>query len=399
LVEAFRAANQALELTAGRSAKAWFRRGCAFARMRDPRNAFRDFEEALVRSPGDKAITKQRDEHFDAAESYAEQLFYSRRKELDAQAKLFGLETRHALVLHSCEDVFVDEQHKFSVAQPLARLIEGSLQDIDGKPEFIPRDESAPDSPYFHVHALWTWENLIQRAPQLQYLCVQDVDLGSGALEFLSKGLRSHGEVKVLKFEGVHIGATGAKMLRNVLAQSVSLIEVSLNNCGLHDAGLAELTEGLRENGGALELLSLRRNYFSHKKLEKIADVLCGEDCGQGLTQLDLSENVFGLAGAKVLSRIIGSSRLHAISLQNTGMDFACFWRLVSSLNDLCPLMKLDLRSNPIGRGTRRVWTSTMGSTFRCDVMLSKRPLKSRNEMSISISESLRCYPHPCQWV
>ena len=36
------------------------------------------------------------------------------------------------------------------------------------------------------------WEFLVQRSVGLRILCIEDVDLGSGPLEWLCKGLRSH---------------------------------------------------------------------------------------------------------------------------------------------------------------------------------------------------------------
>lgn len=36
------------------------------------------------------------------------------------------------------------------------------------------------------------WEFMVQRSAQLRILCIEDVDLGSGPLEWLCKGLRSH---------------------------------------------------------------------------------------------------------------------------------------------------------------------------------------------------------------
>ena len=96
-----------------------------------------------------------------------------------------------------------------------------ALQEIDGRPQLqLPTPpEAAKDAPYLHTHALWTsgpycsfprrwlqlqraaavpspqsqrWEFLVQRSPGLRILCVEDVDLGSGPLEWLCKGLRSH---------------------------------------------------------------------------------------------------------------------------------------------------------------------------------------------------------------
>lgn len=70
---------------------------------------------------------------------------------------------------------------------------------------------AAEGAPYLHVHALWTWEHMVQRAPKLQVLHIEDVDLGSGPLEWLCKGLRSHSEVQVLKLIGVHLGPAGGR--------------------------------------------------------------------------------------------------------------------------------------------------------------------------------------------
>jgi len=405
LVAAFRAANEALTLTGGRSAKAWYRRGCVFEQMRDPRNALRDFEEALLRAPGDKAIAKRRDEAKQAAGGVAEAMYYARHKELDAQEQRLKLDARRALLLRgSFGDSFDDARGEFSVAQPLARLIEGQLEEIDGKPQLVVDDSSEvkEDAVYLHSHALWTWECLIQRAPGLQLFEMQDVDLGSGPLEWLCKGLRTHMEIKVLRLTGCHIGPSGAKMVRNVLAQNSSLIDIGLDDCALHDAGLDEIAEGLRGNTGPLEVLSLQRNHLTARKLGKLASVLTEDDNTLNLTELDLSRNPLGVQGVKEVARIVGSPahRLRVLRLCDALVDLAAFWRLVNNLDDGRPLAQLDLRCNPIGRGTRRIWRSTMGPTIRCDVLLSDHPLKARKEAQLRDAESdTKCYPLPRRWL
>eukprot|EP00438_Fugacium_kawagutii_P019597 Skav228921 [mRNA] locus=scaffold2504:147786:149014:+ [translate_table: standard] len=42
------------------------------------------------------------------------------------------------------------------------------------------------------AHSECRWEFLVQRSGGLRILCIEDVDLGSGSLEWLCKGLRSH---------------------------------------------------------------------------------------------------------------------------------------------------------------------------------------------------------------
>eukprot|EP00927_Polykrikos_kofoidii_P055902 TRINITY_DN50088_c0_g1_i1.p1 TRINITY_DN50088_c0_g1~~TRINITY_DN50088_c0_g1_i1.p1 ORF type:complete len:939 (-),score=205.92 TRINITY_DN50088_c0_g1_i1:19-2814(-) len=421
LVEAFRAANAALALTKGASAKAWFRRGCVFEKMRDPRNAVRDFEEALSRAPGDKPIMQRRNAAAEAASHVAENTFYARHKELDKEATRLDVDSRRALYLRSDDsDTFEDKRRQFSIFQPLARPVEGRLEEIDGKPQLVIADEplSMEGSPYLHVHALWTWEDLLQRARGLQYFCIEGVDLGSGPLEWLCKGMRKHSELKVVKFLGCHLGSAAGKMLKNVLAQNTSLVEMCLDGCGLHDGGLAEIAAGLADHRGCLETLSLRRNFITHRQLGKLADVFCPpaksafdpkgdeeDDVKLSLTELDLSENVIGARGAKEIARIIGSDahQLRIISLQDAFIDMTAFWRLVNKLSDTRLLAKLDLRYNPIGRGTRRIWRSTMGPTIRCDTVLTDHPLKKRKEAQ-KAQEAVeasgpRSFPNCSLWV
>merc|ERR1712232_384289 len=136
---------------------------------------------------------------------------------------------------------------------------------------------------------------------------IEDVDLGAGPLEWLCKGLRTHSEVKVLRFTGVHLGSAGCKMIRNVLSQNTSLIEVSLDSCALHDAGIDEVSEGLGNNTGPLETLSLRYNYVSSKRIGRLVTALTQHGNDLNLTELDLSGNLLGAQGAKEISKIIGS--------------------------------------------------------------------------------------------
>ncbi|CAE7240804.1 NLRP7 [Symbiodinium sp. CCMP2592] len=404
LVIAFRAANEALRLSQGTSAKAWFRRAAAFEQMRDPRNALRDLEEALFREPGDRAISRKRNEMQELASKVAENMFYARHKELDAQEQRLQLGQRRALHLRGYlnADSYNDEAKEFAVAQPVAREVHSTLEEVDGRPQLrLPTPpEAAKDAPYLLNHALWTWEFLVQRSPGLRILRIEDVDLGSGPLEWLCKGLRSHKEIQALQLTGVHLGPAGSKMLRNVLAQNTSLIDIQLDRCGLLDSGLAEISAGLKDHSGPLEFLSLRQNMFTSRKLSKLADVFCG-DCSLGLGELDLSGNPFGVAGAKELAKILssGSHQLRVLRLQDCLLDLAAFWRLVANLDNGRALAQLDLRVNPIGRGTRRCWRSTMAPNIRCEVVLSDHPLKARCEREQSGSNETSAYPLPRWWV
>lgn len=404
LVSAFRAANEALLLSGGHSAKAWYRRGVVFERMRDPRNAERDFEQALLRAPGDKSIMKRRDEVRGPAGQVAESMYYARHVELDAQEQRLKLEARRALLLRgSFTDTYQDDRGQFAVNQALARLVEGTLEEVDGRTTWVlPIPAAAEDAPHLHPHALWTWEFLVQRATGLKLLQLEDVDLGSGPLEWLCKGLRAHRELRTLRLIGAHLGPAGARMLRNVLAQSASLIEVALDRCALLDAGLGEIADGLSDNAGQLEVLSLRSNHLTSRRLGRLADALCAGDSSPGLLELDLSGNPLAVAGAKEVARIVGSDnhRLQIIRLQDCLLDLTAFWRIVGNLNDARPLSQLDLRINPIGRGTRRCWHSQMGPTIRCEVLLTDHPLKARKEAHRDVEEAdTRGYPLSGRWM
>merc|ERR1712039_93410 len=111
-------------------------------------------------------------------------------------------------------------------------------------------------------------------------------------------------------------------------------------------------------------------------------DALCQEDGSLALAELDLSENPIGAIGSKEIARAIASDncKLRIMRLRDCFIDLASFWRLVGNLSDGRPLSQLDLRCNPIGRGTRRCWRCTMGPTIRCEVLLSDHPLKARKE-------------------
>merc|ERR1712039_977330 len=123
-------------------------------------------------------------------------------------------------------------------------------------------------------------------------------------------------------------------------------------------------------------------NSATSKRLGKLVKALCQEDTELDLLELDLSGNPLSLDGAKEMGRLIASNahKLKVLRLQNCLLDLAAFWRLVSNLDDSRPLAQLDLRCNPIGRGTRRCWRSQMGPSIRCDVLLSDHPLKVKKE-------------------
>merc|ERR1711953_526466 len=119
-------------------------------------------------------------------------------------------------------------------------------------------------------------------------------------------GLRTHSEIRVLKLNGCHLGPAGSKMLRNVIQQNNSLIEIDLSSCALHDAGLDEIATGLAGNSGRLEILTLCDNCLTHRKISKLVDTLCEADNSLGLTELIMSRNPLGFFGAKEMAKILG---------------------------------------------------------------------------------------------
>eukprot|EP00971_Amphidinium_carterae_P055026 1084232-Amphidinium_carterae.1 len=159
----------------------------------------------------------------------AENMYYARHKELDKELEKAQLKERRTLAFcGSFSDTYRDDtgHYNFSVAQPLGWLVEANVQEVDGQLKQESGEKACkPKLAYFHPHALWTWEFMIQTATHLQYLSIEDVDLGSGPLEWLCKGLRTHSAVRVCRFVGCHIGPCGSKMMRNVLAQNASLSE------------------------------------------------------------------------------------------------------------------------------------------------------------------------------
>merc|ERR1719262_2213914 len=94
VVEAFICANEALRFSRGENGKAWFRRGCVFEKMRDWRNAERDYDEALKRAPDDEIITKRRGEITEKASKMAENMYYGRHRELDEYIDMLRLGER-----------------------------------------------------------------------------------------------------------------------------------------------------------------------------------------------------------------------------------------------------------------------------------------------------------------
>ena len=155
---------------------------------------------------------------------------------------------------------------------------------------------------------------MVQRSPALRILRIEDVDLGSGALEWLCKGLRSHkvgspdtycpecvpmasipGGDRCLAADWGSFGARwfqddaerpGPKHIAHrSAARSLTVVWETLplsmhlvlvpgpdgvmfaiggrkDRCGLLDSGLAELSAGLKDHAGQLEFLTLRNNMW-----------------------------------------------------------------------------------------------------------------------------------------
>lgn len=200
----------------------------------------------------------------------------------------------------------------------------------------------------------------------LRTLSVRRNNLGSKGAEVLAKALLSPGCVlQDLDLAANDLGFVGARTIAKALASNrTPLRELDLSENCVGEDGALSLWEALSANQGACKLLVL---HLGANRISGGGDHGCflaeALRMNGNLTQLDLSWNKFGDAGARHISEGLGVNEglvvleLRGCEIRDTGLV-----HLLRGLHENERLEDLDLRDNVI---------SSLPTTFRQSLELS----------------------------
>jgi hypothetical protein len=350
-LEAARAADRALVLSEGRSAKAWFRRAAAFQGMGDLENASWDFKTMLAVEPANKTARQQVEKLKEDVQTAREDFYYSNHTDVE-----------------SCFDTL-----KERAGRTKQMLIATTAQ--------------------LHPQALWVWEEL-PTEPSLRR-CLErlviGVPIGVEGARFLCEGLRRNSTLEVLELRNCFIRPAGCVFVANMLSANDTLLELELADCCVRDEGLVTLVEkGLVDNT-RLEKLTICGNALTGRSgagetktgFQKLCAWLNEPDCN--LRELSLRRNRLGFAAARELTTMLKTNTvLERLDLAENLLFSDAVYRLASACIGHESLLSIDLS----GRRLSKVTTADMRARCkyeRCQFIFFDSPAA---EPSVVLAEA-----------
>jgi len=260
--DAVAACTRALELTKGSSAKAWYRRGLAHQKCGDLGHAHYDFREALVLSPGDTAIERQKDVTADDLRDGEKDQEFTYRTLIDA-------------------------------AGPLSTVV------LDGQP--------------LGPHGAKLLARCLRTNDTVMTLKLRNCYIRSYGAEMLGQVLLTNDRLTELDLGCNAIRSEGLVRLSEGVRRNTMLAFLDLSRNNIDDGGIATFAETLKENG-ALREVSLAHNRLTFTTISCVAAAL---KVNHGLEKLDLSSNRLGPDAIwRLLSATAGHANLNTIDLR-----------------------------------------------------------------------------------
>ncbi len=178
-------------------------------------------------------------------------------------------------------------------------------------------------------------DSLLELTKLLQDRCIETLSLSWNTISHIQLGLE-------------HVLSALRKSDCHIIHKHSKLTHLSLNKCGITDAGVSTLTEFLKNSRGELDL---NVNDITSGGISKIGEVL-GNEAGNQLVLLNLGDNNIGDGGMRMLCRSLKTNqhRLKVLNLQGCSLTTASIFCLVDFLSDEhCGIVHLRLRKNEIG--------------------------------------------------
>eukprot|EP00656_Telonema_subtile_P054418 TRINITY_DN8136_c0_g1_i3.p1 TRINITY_DN8136_c0_g1~~TRINITY_DN8136_c0_g1_i3.p1 ORF type:complete len:752 (+),score=232.49 TRINITY_DN8136_c0_g1_i3:310-2565(+) len=318
------AANNALHIARGKSAKAYFRRALAFEMMGDDLNAHHDFAAARKLAPEDKTLQQT------CKGSYA------------------------ASLENPNEMVGSFQEAKENYFYQWYKVLDPAYEEWEARKESsLTVDRTCG---FLSARALWLWDKLLVKDCPLVQLSIH-VNIGADGVGFLAEGLRNNTKLQQLSIRGCFIRAQGAQAIKNAIVSNTALTSLDLSQNALHDDGLWHIALGLRDNS-TITSLNLGDNGLDActEEVPVGLKALCETMLTHGALQhLDLSANKLGaVGGCAVFEALRYSMCLSSVILQRIGLEAHLVARMSCIALDQQTLKLLDLRDNSVCVGTCR---------------------------------------------
>ncbi|KAL1521894.1 hypothetical protein AB1Y20_021545 [Prymnesium parvum] len=333
------AADRALHLSRGKSAKAWFRRASAFLAAGEFNECLYDLSIAQRLEPGDKAIAELRKKA---------------EEERETQTFTFASDCRK---LRDREQSVTREEAGTKAAMPYGDLdavktmvsieeFEGSIIELIGTHRLTlawddGREKSVSPSP-LDRRSLFCFEDATKRTG-LRVLKLKDCCLGPWGAQFISRGARVHdrGRLECVAAINCRLRAEGVAPMASLMRASKTLTELDLSANAVGDEGLHTLSEALCVNE-TLESLSLRSNRIGNARIGHLSRSVARHPV---LRSLDLSDNYIGFPGACHLTEALRKNKvIEKLFLAWNKLRSDSLWRLASVCIGHDTLLLLDLR-------------------------------------------------------
>jgi Ran GTPase-activating protein (RanGAP) involved in mRNA processing and transport len=152
-------------------------------------------------------------------------------------------------------------------------------------------------------------------------------------------------KIQELELSGIEMGEEGAKALAVMMATTLELRTLALEETGLGDAGAACIATGLASSL-QLQTLRLRRNFIKEAGTRDLASSL---KKAKSLRDLELTANPIRQRGAEHLARSLPTSALQRLCVSDCSLGLQGAKALIEALKTAPSLQELNLSRNSLG--------------------------------------------------
>ncbi|XP_051977470.1 uncharacterized protein LOC127639456 [Xyrauchen texanus] len=187
-------------------------------------------------------------------------------------------------------------------------------------------------------------------------LLLKELDLSHNKLgdldeeKFSALLMDSHSKLEKVKLNNCDLTEKSCSTLVTILSSDTTLKEIDLNNSSLMDAGVKQISEGLKNPLCKLNILKLSKCELTEESCSALAAVLCSDS--SSLRELELSNNNLQDSGVKLFSDGLKCNcKLETLRFSNCSITEEGYKTLTSALkSNLSHLKELDVSGNDPGQ-------------------------------------------------